>query len=297
MTKWIKLYINTFDNPKMAYIESLNNWKDVIIVWIKLLILAGECEAGGKIYVSKRVNFTSTTLSKKLRMNRTEVNKAVKELEILSMIEITSSYLITISNWERYQKLIEIDELEKRKEQGRARSDRFRKKHKIVTLYNVTVTLRNAIEKEKEIRARVRDKSKREDNGIDLDLKNDIDCEILVMAILEKWNDLNIMNHTTGAVLQSGTEKLEKIINAVSAHGFEKINEAMLLYHVVLNKNGFYWKHKYTLWDFLEKGVDRFLPDANPLVNFREKKWGDNDYESFTNKNIKKTRELLNEEE
>jgi AraC-like DNA-binding protein len=79
--------------------------------------------------------------------------------------------------------------------------------------------------------------------------------------ILIFWNSLKIIEH-------KDTDKLRrKIIAAFKIYTPEELEDAMKNYAYILNNpDKFYWTYKWQLRDFLDRGVERFLP-----VNFKER--------------------------
>ena len=45
--KWIKITTNMFEDEKVDFIESLPEADTILVIWIKLLTLAGKCNANG----------------------------------------------------------------------------------------------------------------------------------------------------------------------------------------------------------------------------------------------------------
>jgi predicted DNA-binding protein YlxM (UPF0122 family) len=81
-----------------------------------------------------------------------------------------------------------------------------------------------------------------------------------VKHVLDYWNACNIIKH-------KDTEKIRKKIRAaLKIYTVEELEGAIRNYAYVLsNPQKFFWTHKWQLKDFLDRGVDRFLPS-----NFRE---------------------------
>ncbi|MGC9100876.1 MAG: replication protein [Caldisericum sp.] len=81
-----------------------------------------------------------------------------------------------------------------------------------------------------------------------------------VKHVLDYWNACNIIRH-------KDTEKIRKKIRAaLKVYTVEELEGAIRNYAYVLsNPQKFFWTHKWQLKDFLDRGVDRFLP-----TNFRE---------------------------
>ena len=125
---WIKLYTDMFTRSrKINNIENKKNGDTYLIIWIKLLLLAGIVNDGGAIYVTKNVPYKISDLAYELRRPEKLVESALSLFEGLDMIERENRY-IYISSWEEYQNqdklsaMREKDRERKRKERDKARS-------------------------------------------------------------------------------------------------------------------------------------------------------------------------------
>lgn len=147
--KWIKIATDIFDNQKIKVIESMPEGDAIIVIWFKILMLAGNVNDGGSVYFTQDIPYTEQMLATVFNRPLTTIQLAMKTFEQFKMIEIVDD-IIQVSNWEKYQN---VDGLEKIREQNRLRVAKHREKKKKEC--NVTVTLPvtqcNAIEKEKEI--------------------------------------------------------------------------------------------------------------------------------------------------
>lgn len=147
--KWIKLCTDIFDNRKIKQIEMLEDGDSILVIWIKLLALAGNVNDNGFVYFTKDIPYTNDMLSTEFKRPSKLIEKALHTFEDFEMIEIIDD-IMKISNWEKYQN---IDGLEKIREQTRLRVQRHRLKQK--ELSNVTsnedVTQGNAIDIEEEL--------------------------------------------------------------------------------------------------------------------------------------------------
>jgi len=153
--KWIKINTDMFSDEKFYRIDEMPEKDTILIIWIKLLTMAGRVNHGGLIYKFEDVPYTIEELATSLRRPINSVRLALQVLENERMIHKTKSEYICITNWDKHQN---IDALEIIKEQNRERSVKFRLKQKerikqiedkhIVEVSddsNVTVTLRNGI--------------------------------------------------------------------------------------------------------------------------------------------------------
>ena len=125
--KWIKLSTDLFSNRKISLIETMPEGDTFIVIWIRLLTLAGEINDGGLVYVTQDLPYTSTTLAAHLHKNEEDVQKALATFEDFKMIQVKKNGLIEILNWEKYQN---IEGMEKIKEQNRVRQQKKRAKDK-----------------------------------------------------------------------------------------------------------------------------------------------------------------------
>ncbi len=163
--KWIKITTNMFEDEKIDFIESLPEADAILIIWIKLLTLAGKCNANGFIFLTEKIPYTEEMLSHKFRRPASIVKLALETFKRLEMIEINDKGYLKITNWEKHQN---IEGLDKIREQTRKRVARYRERQKLLqdnsdsnVTCNVTVTQSNAIEVEEEL-----DIDKEEDTNI-----------------------------------------------------------------------------------------------------------------------------------
>lgn len=154
--KWIKVMTDMFDNRKIKQIETLPEADSLIVIWLKLLCLAGSVNEQGLIYFTKEIPYTEEMMAKEFDRPLNTVRLALKTFERFEMIEIIDN-IICISNWEKYQS---IDGMEKVREQTRKRVAKYRANQKLLleqktsnVTTNVTVTESNAtdIDKDKDI--------------------------------------------------------------------------------------------------------------------------------------------------
>ena len=165
--KWIKIVTDIFDNKKIKMLEAMPEGDSIIVIWLKLLILAGNTNDNGLIYFTKDIPYTDQMLATIFNRPLITVQLALSTFQNYGMIEIVDD-ILRVSNWEKYQN---IEGMERIREQTRKRVARYRESKKLalsstdVTLHNVTetddVTQSNAI-----------------DIDIDIDIDKDIDKNI-----------------------------------------------------------------------------------------------------------------------
>ena len=145
--KWIKIVTDIFDDEKILLIETLPDADALIVIWFKLLCLAGKQNNSGVFLMNNKIPYTEEMLAAILRRPINTVKLALQTFENFGMIEIVDG-VITIPNWDKHQRL---DQLEMAKEQTRQRVAKHRAKQKMlaigdgkkedVTECNVTETL------------------------------------------------------------------------------------------------------------------------------------------------------------
>ena len=158
--KWIKITTDIFDDEKMKLIDVLPERDAIIVIWFKLLAMAGKTNDNGLVYVMQQMATTDEVLATVFNRPLGTVRLALETFDRFGMIEIHEH--ISIINWKKHQN---IEGLDKIREQNKLRQQKHRDKQKLITNSNVTVTLDNAIELEldkKEIREEKKNKNIKE---------------------------------------------------------------------------------------------------------------------------------------
>ena len=124
--KWIKLSVDMFNNRKIRQIEFMPEGTSVLLVWVKLLCLAGQCNDNGCIYLTKEIPYTEEMLSQQFNTPLTTIRLALSVFQQFDMIDIDSD-VIHISNWDVYQN---TEGLEKIREQNKIRQRKYRERKK-----------------------------------------------------------------------------------------------------------------------------------------------------------------------
>ena len=143
--KWIKITTDMFDNRKIKHLRRLPEGNNIVLIWVMLLTMAGRCNANGMIFLTENIPYTTKMLADELDFEENTVQLALKALEQLGMITTNSDFFY-ITGWAEHQN---IEGMDKIREQTRQRVARHREKQKLLSS-NVNVTLRNAIEEDKE---------------------------------------------------------------------------------------------------------------------------------------------------
>lgn len=127
--KWIKVTTDIFDDEKILLIESMPDADSIIVIWFKLLCLAGKQNNHGVFMINDKIPYTEEMFATIFRRNINTVRLALKTFEQFDMIEIYNDTVI-IPKWEKHQSL---DALEKSREATRNRVKKWREQQKLLT--------------------------------------------------------------------------------------------------------------------------------------------------------------------
>ena len=85
--KWIKITTDIFDDEKILLIESLPESDSIIVVWFKLLCLAGKMNNSGVFMMNDSIAYTDEMLATIFRRKETTVKMALDTFEKFGMIQ------------------------------------------------------------------------------------------------------------------------------------------------------------------------------------------------------------------
>ena len=124
--QWIKLSTDVFDNKKVKQIEAMPEGDAILVIWFKLLVLAGKINDNGMVYFTEDIPYTEDMLSVEFGKPIQTVRLAINTFVRFGMIEVTDD-VFKLSGWEKYQN---VDGLERIREQNRERKRRQRERQK-----------------------------------------------------------------------------------------------------------------------------------------------------------------------
>lgn len=130
--KWIKITTDIFNDEKILLLESMPEADTVIVIWFKLLTLAGKQHNDGVFWLTDRIAYTDELLATIFRRNLNTVRMALARFEELGMIEIINN-VITIPNWSKYQN---FDALDRKRERDREYQREYRRRQKALAAGN-----------------------------------------------------------------------------------------------------------------------------------------------------------------
>lgn len=128
--KWIKISVDIFNDEKLQAIGTLPDGNMIQLVWIKLLCLAGKCNEGGLLMVTRELPYTDEMLAKRFDMEIGQVQRALDIFQRAGMIEVIEN-IYMVSNWSKYQSTQSLEEM-KAKHRERQRNYVERKRQKLL---------------------------------------------------------------------------------------------------------------------------------------------------------------------
>ncbi|NMP42209.1 phage replisome organizer [Enterococcus faecalis] len=154
---WIKLKTTMFDDEKIKLIQSMPEADAILVIWIRLLVLAGKTNDEGLIYIQRNMPYTEEMLATLFSKPVNVVRLALMTLQQFNMIDLNEDGLIAIENWDKHQNIEGMEKV-RLKNAERVRKHRERKKQQALedknsgnVTCNVTVTDCNGTDKDKDI--------------------------------------------------------------------------------------------------------------------------------------------------
>ena len=216
--KWIKICSDIFDDEKIMLIENLPSADSIIVIWFKLLCLAGKNNNSGVFILNDKIAYTDEMLATVFRRDINTVRLALKTFENYGMIEIVSG-VYTIPNWGKYQNL---DKIEQKSQYMRNYMQEYRKKQKdkiecktnskLYGKVNSKTNVSSAEVYNKELDNKELDNKEKEiEEETDLIVSKDTIRQTDVQRIIDEWNTLEEFGITP---VKRMTPKREQAVKA-----------------------------------------------------------------------------------
>lgn len=230
--KWIKICSDIFDDEKIMLIENLPSADSIIVIWFKLLCLAGKNNNSGVFILNDKIAYTDEMLATVFRRDINTVRLALKTFENYGMIEIVSG-VYTIPNWGKYQNL---DKIEQKSQYMRNYMQEYRKKQKdkiecktnskLYGKINSKANVSSAEVYNKELDKKELDNKEKEiEEENDLIVSKDTIRQTDVQRIIDEWNTLEEFGITP---VKRMTPKREQAVKArIRQNCVEDILEAI----------------------------------------------------------------------
>lgn len=108
--KWIKINVDMFDDEKIKIVQAMPEGDSLLVIWIKLITLAGKTNDGGYIYINENMPYTDEMLSTIMNKPISIIQLALATFIKLGMIE-TDEKGIYLVNFEKHQSLDRMQEI------------------------------------------------------------------------------------------------------------------------------------------------------------------------------------------
>ena len=246
--KWIKITTDIFDDEKIKLIEKLPEGDTILIIWLKLLTMAGKRNDSGMIYITRDIPYTPDTLSDIMNRDNKIIMLALNTFVSFEMIEIVDD-IIQIINWDKHQN---VEGLEKIKEQNRERQRRFREKNQVKQIENksnVISRYNNAIDKNRK------------------DKEKNINKTEKYETIYKHWNSKK--NTRTHKIELFNKHVKKQHVDIMEIYGEGIIIQSIDNYDKIIGSEDYYFNYKWSFWEFLTRGIDNFTNDAEPYRNYK----------------------------
>lgn len=127
--KWIKLKTAMFNDDKIKVIQAMPEGDSLIVIWIRMLILAGISNAEGYLMISDALPYTEEMLATVFGKPLSVIRLAIKTFETFGMIEANNDGIF-IPNFsedqsEKLQDIREYNRLKKAESRERAKQKRL----------------------------------------------------------------------------------------------------------------------------------------------------------------------------
>lgn len=126
--KWIKIVTDVFDDEKILMIETMPEADTIIVVWFKLLCLAGKQNNSG-VFQMGQMPYTDEMFATIFRRPLNTVRLALRTFEQFGMVEIINN-TVTIPNWGKHQS---IDQIEAKNAYMKNYMREYREKQKLIS--------------------------------------------------------------------------------------------------------------------------------------------------------------------
>ena len=221
--KWIKITTDIFDDEKILLIESLPDAYAIIVVWFKLLCLAGKQNNSGVFMMNDKIAYTDKMLSTIFRMKESTVTMALETFEQFGMIEMVDG-VITIPNWGKHQSL---EQIEARREYQKMYQREYRKKQKEIALLEDKHS-RKCL-REQNVNSLEEDIDIEEDkNKNPIVISNDITRQTQdVRRCVEEWNSLAEYGIKSISRIDCNSKRYKSLVARINQYGVDDVLKAI----------------------------------------------------------------------
>lgn len=127
--KWIRLKVGMFNDDRIKVIQAMPEGDAMIVIWIRMLILAGISNAEGYLMISENLPYTEDMLSTIFGKPLSVIRLALKTFETFGMVEACKEGIFitdfAAEQSEKMQNLREYNRVKKAESRERAKQKRL----------------------------------------------------------------------------------------------------------------------------------------------------------------------------
>lgn len=242
---YLKLKENFFDSDELKILESMQNGYMYSNLLLKLYLKSLKYE--GKLKLNEYIPYNAQMIATVTNINIDTVSAGLKILEQLKLIEVLPDgtiYLLQIQNFI-----------------GLSSTEADRKRNYRSKIENE----KNLLLSDGQTVGQIEDKcpKKWDKNPPEIEIDTEIDTEIDINKVFNHWNDCNIVVH------RKITKNIEKAYKKViKDYTVDEIETAISNYSKILKGDNYYFNYKWSLDEFLNRGLTKFLDWKICSANF-----------------------------
>lgn len=245
---WIKVWFDIIGDPKMAQLSAAEKW-----CWIGILLLAGQSPIRGKLMLSDDKPMSENDIYRALRVSpkdKKSVFQTIKKMIEMGSLKWNDDCLEVVHFKDR-QEVFESDFIDYHKKKKEELSP-----DKVLKIPELTPDF---LQKE----GRGEKKDITSPNGEVYSPKPPDE----VRELFDLWNSLGLIKHRklTGQMMRAVKATLRDFSAA-------DVSQAMKNYATILHDDSCFFKYRWTLRDFLARGLEKFLDLEVALSNYRRDK-------------------------
>jgi predicted phage replisome organizer/uncharacterized phage protein (TIGR02220 family) len=109
--KWIKITTNMFEDEKIDFISGLPEGDSLLVIWVRLLTMAGKCNSNGFIMLSESIPYDEDMLAHKFKKPSTIIKLALETFQRLDMLTKNNDGCFIITNWDKHQNVLSLEKI------------------------------------------------------------------------------------------------------------------------------------------------------------------------------------------
>lgn len=270
---FLKLDINILDDMKIKRIRKHPGGNDFFILWIWLLCTAMKSETPGYIYITDGIPYRLDDIADEVDLPFKTVEEGLKLFIEYRMVEMVQGGIIEIINFQKHQRL---DKIEKARITSRETSRRYRERQKRSLFGDTSLT---------------KSQNSGDETELDTDIEKELDLELepdkdnppepeetffrgiktsFLKQIHETWLSYdNLIKNKWGTFtpkVKGGVR--EQLLRYQHCPG--ELLEAIKNYSGIIASKQHYWTKRWPLWEFLSRGVEKFLNESEPWDAYKD---------------------------